>query len=264
MKSTVVTDCSGKPDVSGRPKSRSKLAFFRQYLRLSWKKKASCVNSPKSIDSSKVLAEPLSCSSGCNETLKHLAQYSKLSGIQLQQFEELSTQPWFWGPLSRIEATQLLQETSPGSFIVRDSEKDVSRFTLTFRCSNGSILNNRIAEQGNFYAFLEGEAFSSISALIENAMNFSKKGAYCLSRPTASAKVSPGETKSVSPEDSETNENAGDGASELPNDSSKVRLLFPLSRHQLSPPLQFLCRFAIQKYVRSGVLEPTRLLDILL
>ncbi|VDN38664.1 unnamed protein product [Dibothriocephalus latus] len=106
-----------------------------------------------------------------------------------------------------------------------------------------------------------GEAFSSVSALIENAMNFSKKGAYCLSRPTDSVKYSPEEPKPVPHEDSEKSEDAGDGASDLPSDTNKVRLLFPLSRHQLSPTLQFLCRFAIQKYIRSGVLEPTRLLD---
>nr|VZI28720.1 unnamed protein product [Spirometra erinaceieuropaei] len=225
MTSTVITDCSCKPEVSGLPKSRSKLASFRQYLRLSWKKKASSVTSSKStVSSTKMSPEPLPNSSRCDETLKHLAQYSKLSGIHLEQFEELSAQPWFWGPLSRVEATQLLQDTSPGSFIVRDSERDVSRFTLTFRCSNGSILNNRIAEQSNVYAFLEGEAFSSISALIENAMNFSKKGAYCLSRPTTSAKVSPEEPKPVPPEDSETNANSGEGASELPSDTSKYSL----------------------------------------
>ncbi|VDD81022.1 unnamed protein product [Mesocestoides corti] len=67
----------------------------------------------------------------------------------------MCSQPWFWGPLTLLEAKELLQDAPSGSFIVRDSEHDTSKFTLTFRCSNNSILNNRIAQTGTVFGFIQ-------------------------------------------------------------------------------------------------------------
>lgn len=89
------------------------------------------------------------------ELFDHIRQYKSCSGGEIDHFSDLCDQPWFWGPLSRLDANDLLKNHPVGTFIVRDSEHDCSKFTLTFRCSNGSVLNHRITQTNGSYAFLE-------------------------------------------------------------------------------------------------------------
>ncbi|KAL5108982.1 WD repeat-containing protein SL1-17 [Taenia crassiceps] len=174
--------------------------------------------------------------------VKIYSQYPCLRDKDLDHFHNLCSQPWFWGPLTRIEADALLQCAPDGSFIVRDSENDSSKFTLTFRFSSEVILNNRITQTGNEFGFIQGEAFESIQALLKNAMSHSELGAYCLSNTTPDAETS---------------------ASPAPvAESKKVRLLYPFSRFSLVPPLLFLCRFALLRFIRTGVVEPSFLYSL--
>ncbi|VEL14837.1 unnamed protein product [Protopolystoma xenopodis] len=113
-----------------------------------------------------------------------------LETVAPHDYIELNSKPWYWGPLSRREATLILMDKPYGSFLVRDSERDSSRFTLTFRGADEQIFNNRISFENQKYAFLKGEAYDSISDLIDSAVLKSRDGPYCLSRLTE-APISP-------------------------------------------------------------------------
>lgn len=60
---------------------------------------------------------------------------------------------WYWGPLTRAEATQRLRHKEDGCFLVRDSEGDMNKFTLSFKGA-GQIFHNRILRHNSKYAFL--------------------------------------------------------------------------------------------------------------
>ncbi|VDO05064.1 unnamed protein product [Rodentolepis nana] len=161
------------------------------------------------------------------ELIKFLLKNERLKEDEIPHFNSLCAQSWFWGPLSRFESNGLLHNAPEGSFLVRVSENDCNLCTLTFRFSDDTILNNRITQSDCGFGFIQDEAFESIEALIEHAMSQSESGAYCLSNTTF-------ETCSAMPE------------------NRKVRLLHPYSRFSVVPPLLFLCRYALFKFIRTG------------
>nr|CDS32074.1 WD repeat containing protein 61 [Hymenolepis microstoma] len=171
------------------------------------------------------------------EMIKCLLQNERLRDDEIPNFNSLCTQSWFWGPLSRLESNGLLHNAPDGSFLVRVSENDSSMCTLTFRFSNDTILNNRITQSDCGFGFIQDEAFESIKALIEHAMSQSESGAYCLSNTTFEACATVPENR-------------------------KVRLLHPYSRFSVVPPLLFLCRYALFKFIRTGAFHLLCLLHL--
>lgn len=87
--------------------------------------------------------------------IKSLSRNDLLGKNELPHFYSLCIQPWFWGPLTRLEADGLLQNAQDGSFIVRVSENDSNKYTLTFRFSNDIILNNRITQNADGFGFIQ-------------------------------------------------------------------------------------------------------------
>ncbi|KAM7536022.1 hypothetical protein Aperf_G00000102197 [Anoplocephala perfoliata] len=189
------------------------------------------LNSPP-IDSGQQITR--ACEKRLERLIKSLSQNELLEENELPHFYSLCIQPWFWGPLTRLEADGLLQNAQDGSFIVRVSENDTNKYTLTFRFSNDIILNNRITQNDGGFGFIQGEAFESVQALIEFAMSQSESGAYRLSSSTF------------------------ESCSTVPA-SQRVRLLHPYSRFSVVPPLLFLCRFVLFKLIRTGALKSSSL-----
>lgn len=139
----------------------------------------------------------------------------------LQQLNRLFDYPWYWGPLTSSEATTLLETQIDGAFLIRDSEKDCNRVSLSFK-SGGRTLHCRIEYQEGLFRFFEGEGFGTITELIENAIVKSRDSIYCYSR---------------SPNSDST--------------SYSVRLTSPILRTAEPRTLQYLCRFRIRRFARA-------------
>lgn len=139
----------------------------------------------------------------------------------LQQLNKLFDYPWYWGPLTSSEATTLLETQIDGAFLIRDSEKDCNRVSLSFK-SGGRTLHCRIEYQDGLFRFFEGEGFGTITELIENAIVKSRDSIYCYSR---------------SPNSDST--------------SYSVRLTSPILRNTEPRTLQYLCRFRIRRFARA-------------
>lgn len=159
---------------------------------------------------------------------------------------------WYWGPLTRAEATQRLRHREDGCFLVRDSEGDMNKFTLSFKGA-GQIFHNRILRHNSKYAFLPDEEFDSIPALIADAMRRSATSAYCFSRSTDVAPATPANNNNEAHNQMEVNSSAicsqGGSASGTANHKHEVRLLHPVSRYSAVPrSLYYLCRFMIRQY----------------
>ncbi|XP_057321736.1 suppressor of cytokine signaling 6 isoform X1 [Microplitis mediator] len=140
-----------------------------------------------------------------------------------QELLKLSKYGWYWGPMSGEQADAQLLSEPDGAFLIRDSSDDRHLLTLSFK-SAGKLLHARVEHSGGMFSLCnQGESgrFSSIPALIDHSMNFSKYSVFCYSRPRH-----PG------------------------HPAFPVRLTKPVSRFTQVRSLQYLCRFVIRQKTR--------------
>nr|NP_001072006.1 suppressor of cytokine signaling [Ciona intestinalis]BAE06702.1 suppressor of cytokine signaling [Ciona intestinalis] len=145
------------------------------------------------------------------------------------EFKKLAQQGWYWGPLTRSEAEDKLNETPNGSFLVRDSSDERYLLSLSFR-SFGRTLHTRIEHSSGNFSFYENnrmQSYDSVVDLIMDSVRDSQEaGIFCYSRtrdPLAT--------------------------------TYPVRLIHPVSRLSQVRTLQYLCRFVIRQYTRIDHIE---------
>ncbi|XP_051544492.1 suppressor of cytokine signaling 2 isoform X3 [Myxocyprinus asiaticus] len=153
---------------------------------------------------------------------------------------DLKNTGWYWGSLTANEAKEILQDTSEGTFLVRDSTQRDYLFTISAMTSAGPT-NLRIEyTDGKFkldsvvLVKPKLKQFNSVVHLVEHYVQ--------LSRTSCKARTTP-----------------------LAPSSGSVQLLLTTPVYTATPSLQHLCRIAINKTTRQ-VQElplPNRLKDYL-
>ncbi|XP_042259024.1 suppressor of cytokine signaling 2 [Thunnus albacares] len=156
--------------------------------------------------------------------------------------KDLKNTGWYWGSLTANEAKEILQDASEGTFLVRDSSQRDYLFTISAMTSAGPT-NLRIEyKHGKFkldsvvLVKPKLKQFDSVVHLVEHYVQLSRTG------------VKP-------PPDSQ---------SSAPTNST-VQLLLTKPVYTATPPLQHLCRIAINRSTRrvQDLPLPNRLKDYL-
>ena len=144
---------------------------------------------------------------------------------------DLAQHGWYWGPITRQEAEEILCGQTDGTFLVRDSSNDRYLLSVSFR-SQGRTLHTRI-EYGNgnfsFFGFPEAESdsFGSVVELINCSVQRSQNNSvFCFSRARTYHSVA------------------------IP-----VRLSIPMSRFMSVQSLQHRCRFVIRQHTRFDLIR---------
>jgi len=144
---------------------------------------------------------------------------------------DLAQHGWYWGPITRQEAEEILCGQADGTFLVRDSSNDRYLLSVSFR-SQGRTLHTRI-EYGNgnfsFFGFPEAESdsFGSVVELINCSVQRSQNNSvFCFSRARTYHSVA------------------------IP-----VRLSIPMSRFMSVQSLQHRCRFVIRQHTRFDLIR---------
>ncbi|KAL3048709.1 suppressor of cytokine signaling 2 [Trematomus bernacchii] len=139
--------------------------------------------------------------------------------------KDLRNTGWYWGGLTANEAKEILQETSEGTFLLRDSSQSDFLFTISAMTSAGPT-NLRIEfKHGKFK--LDSvllvrprlRTFDSVVHLVQHYITLSRSG-------DRAARSSSSTVNSSS-------------------SSSSVQLLLTRPAYTALPPLQHLCRLAI-------------------
>ncbi|XP_065174929.1 uncharacterized protein LOC135804887 [Sycon ciliatum] len=145
----------------------------------------------------------------------------------LKGLEGLVKQGWYWGPVSRTEAEELLEGLPDGTFLVRDSTDDRYLLSVTFR-SVGRTLHTRVQHFHGAFSLYENPTRSrrcqTVVELIDSALAQSQAGAFCHST-------------------------AVPGQNPVP-----VRLQYPHSRFRTMRSLQQQCRFVIRQTTRYDLI----------
>ncbi|KAL3048691.1 hypothetical protein OYC64_007281 [Pagothenia borchgrevinki] len=159
--------------------------------------------------------------------------------------KDLRNTGWYWGGLTANEAKEILQETSEGTFLLRDSSQSDFLFTISAMTSAGPT-NLRIEfKHGKFK--LDSvllvrprlRTFDSVVHLVQHYITLSRSG-------DRAARSSSSTVNSSS-------------------SSSSVQLLLTRPAYTALPPLQHLCRLAINSRTRQvqDLPLPNRLKDYL-
>lgn len=147
---------------------------------------------------------------------------------------------WYWGSLTANEAKEILQDTSEGTFLLRDSSQRDYLFTISAMTSAGPT-NLRIEyKHGKFkldsVVLLRPrlKQFDSVVHLVEHYVQLSRSG---------SSKVPPGP----------------------PPPNGTVQLLLTTPVYTATPTLQHLCRISINRATQQvqDLPLPSRLKDYL-
>ncbi|XP_054480895.1 suppressor of cytokine signaling 2 [Anoplopoma fimbria] len=158
--------------------------------------------------------------------------------------KELRSTGWYWGGLTANEAKEILQDSSEGTFLVRDSSQRDFLFTISAMTSAGPT-NLRIEfKHGKFkldsvvLVKPKLKQFDSVVHLVEHYVHLSRTGDKAASDPCPSASAAPNGT---------------------------VQLLLTRPAYVATPPLQHLCRIAINRRTRrvQDLPLPNRLKDYL-
>ncbi|XP_051976288.1 suppressor of cytokine signaling 2 [Xyrauchen texanus] len=153
---------------------------------------------------------------------------------------DLKNTGWYWGSLTANEAKEILQDTSEGTFLVRDSTQRDYLFTISAMTSAGPT-NLRIEyKDGKFkldsvvLVKPKLKQFDSVVHLVEHYVQLSRMS--CKGRTTL-----------------------------LSPSNSTVQLLLTTPVYTATPSLQHLCRIAINKTTRQiqELPLPNRLKDYL-
>ncbi|XP_035533612.1 suppressor of cytokine signaling 2 [Morone saxatilis] len=158
--------------------------------------------------------------------------------------KDLKNTGWYWGSLTANEAKEILQDASEGTFLVRDSSQRDYLFTISAMTSAGPT-NLRIEyKHGKFkldsvvLVKPKLKQFNSVVHLVEHYVQLSQTGdkAPVNSRPSA------------------------------PPPNGTVQLLLTKPVYTATPPLQHLCRVAINRTTRrvQDLPLPNRLKDYLM
>lgn len=86
--------------------------------------------------------------------------------LELSTPSPLSDESWYWGNITRDEATRMLDSYSDGAFLVRDAANRVGDYTLTVKCDDNVRLIRIVQENGKF-GFSPPYEFNSVKQLIE-------------------------------------------------------------------------------------------------
>lgn len=158
--------------------------------------------------------------------------------------KDLRNTGWYWGSLTANEAKEILQDTSEGTFLLRDSSQQDYLFTISAMTSAGPT-NLRIEyKHGKFkldsVVLLRPKLkqFDSVVHLVEHYVQLSRTG---------STKALPGPQPKTPP----------------PNGTVQLLLTTPV--YTATPTLQHLCRISINRATRQvqDLPLPSRLKDYL-
>ncbi|KAM6985346.1 suppressor of cytokine signaling 2 [Aplochiton taeniatus] len=141
-----------------------------------------------------------------------------------QAMQDLKNTGWYWGSLTAIEAKDILQDASEGTFLVRDSSQRDYLFTISAMTSAGPT-NLRIEyKEGKFkldsvvLVKPKLKQFDSVVHLVEHYVHLSKTS------------------------------NKGPSNSQVPlQPNGTVQLLLTKPVYTATPSLQHLCRIAINR-----------------
>uniref|UniRef100_UPI0037E70331 suppressor of cytokine signaling 2 n=1 Tax=Semicossyphus pulcher TaxID=241346 RepID=UPI0037E70331 len=157
--------------------------------------------------------------------------------------KDLRNTGWYWGSLTAHEAKEILQDSSEGTFLVRDSSQRDYLFTISAMTSAGPT-NLRIEyKHGKFkldsvvLVKPKLKQFDSVVHLVEHYVQLSRN-----SDKTPASNFQP---------------------SAAPNGTVQLLLTKPV--YTATPPLQHLCRIAINRRTRQvqDLPLPNRLKDYL-
>ncbi|XP_029282057.1 suppressor of cytokine signaling 2 [Cottoperca gobio] len=164
--------------------------------------------------------------------------------------KDLKNTGWYWGSLTANEAKEILQDASEGTFLVRDSSQQDYLFTISAMTSAGPT-NLRIEyKHGKFkldsvvLVKPKLKQFDSVVHLVEHYVQLSRTG-----------------DKAAAPANSQPSSSSSSVAA--PNGT--VQLLLTKPAYTATPPLQHLCRIAINRTTRRvrDLPLPNRLKDYL-
>ncbi|XP_070710068.1 suppressor of cytokine signaling 2 [Pempheris klunzingeri] len=159
--------------------------------------------------------------------------------------KDLRNTGWYWGSLTANEAKEILQDASEGTFLVRDSSQRDYLFTISAMTSAGPT-NLRIEyKHGKFkldsvvLVKPKLKQFDSVVHLVEHYVRLSRTG------------------------DKAAASNSTPAAAAAPNGTVQLLLTRPV--YTATPPLQHLCRIAINRRTRrvQDLPLPNRLKDYL-
>nr|XP_006811610.1 PREDICTED: uncharacterized protein LOC102804947 [Saccoglossus kowalevskii] len=131
-----------------------------------------------------------------------------------EQLYVLSKKHWYWGPLTSIEADDILNDRPDGSFLVRDSYHGCYLISLSFR-SYGMTYHIRFQYYNGMFSLRCGYYNQSIVDLIETYMQDCRDGDFFYTSGYIA-----------------------------------VNLTNPVSHFTDVPSLQYLCRFVIREFSR--------------
>lgn len=161
---------------------------------------------------------------------------------------------WYWGRLSANEAKEILADSPEGTFLVRDSSQRDYLFTISAMTAAGPT-NLRIEyAEGKFkldsvvLVKPKLKQFDSVVHLVEHYVKLSRSSCKAVRGPAPAS---------------------GSGSGQMglgPNSNGTVQLLLTKPAYTAMPPLQHLCRIAINQMTRQvrDLPLPNRLKDYLM
>ncbi|XP_061570506.1 suppressor of cytokine signaling 2-like [Cololabis saira] len=164
--------------------------------------------------------------------------------------KDLRNTGWYWGSLTANEAKEILADASEGTFLLRDSSQREYLFTISAMTSAGPT-NLRIEfKHGKFkldsvvLVKPKLKQFDSVVHLVEHYVQLSR----------GSDRAAPAQPQRAA---------AAAGAAAAPNGTVQLLLTKPV--YVATPPLQHLCRIAINRTTRrvQALPIPNRLKDYL-